>query len=272
MSDIDTAAPVVAIPAPEAPAAQPAPEIESTADQSPVPEGESTPEVVPEKTFTQAELDKIIQKRLHTESRKAEREAQAREERIREEVESRLSRLQPQTPQPTGEPEPQNFKDYESYIAAKVKFDVDREMSGIKRQSEAQREAEFKRQQAATVLPKLKSAVEKYDDFKEVVTSFKYAPEPMQAAMLESDITGELYYHIGNNPDELERISALSPTRQVEAILKLEAKLKAPPSPTKTPAPIIPNSANSTARKSMSDMNQDEFDEYRRNRLARKRR
>lgn len=265
MTDVYTETPA----APEAPAAQPAPEIESTADQSPAPEGESTPEVVPEKTFTQAELDKIIQKRLHTESRKAEREAQAREARIQQEVAERFSRLQPQTPQKTGEPVPESFKDYESYIDALTEYKVEQKMSGIHQQTEAQRQNEFRRQQAATVLPKLKTAMEKYPDFKDVATSFDGAPEPMQAAMLKSKHTGELYYYIGSNPDELDRISALDPVDQVWAIKELEAKLTASPSPTKAPPPIVPNAGKSTVARSTFELPWKEFVAQRRKETSR---
>jgi hypothetical protein len=270
MSDIPE---VVESTAPPTPAAAPvaAPEPESTAEQVPSPEGE-TPEAKPERTFTQKELDEVVQKRLAKESRRAERlaEARLRAEFAEKRVSELESRLNPPNPE-SGKPTPEQFKDYESYIDALTDWKVEQKVGGIRQETAQQQQQRVLAQAAQTIMPKLKAAQSKYDDFEEVATSFK-APRALQAAMLESDITGDLYYYLGANPEERERLFGLSEVGQVRAIAALEAKLKAPPKPTQTPAPIVPNSGNSKVTKHPTDMSYEEFAEYRAKRLKAKRR
>jgi hypothetical protein len=61
-------------------------------------------------------------------------------------------------------------------------------------------------------------------------------------ALIESDAPAKLMAFMASNPEEVDRISTLSPARQAAEIGKLEAKLAtAPPvKTTKTPAPINP--------------------------------
>ena len=185
---------------------------------------------------------------------------------------AKLAELKAPPPsKPSGEPVPAQFQDYESYISALTDWKVDQKMKGIREETEAQQYARQKAEQAQKVLPKLKSAQDKYDDFNEVATSYQ-APPAMQAAMLRSAHTGELYYYLGANIEERERISRLDDIEQVYAIRDLETKLTASSSPTRTPAPIEPNSGKAPVSKHFSDIkSQDEWDEYRRKRLARKR-
>lgn len=244
-----------------APAAEAAPETVPTAEPS-LPEGESKPEV-PEKTFTQAELDKIIQKRLHTESRRAEREAQARESRIQAEIEARVAKAQPQPKKPEGAPHISQFQDYESYIDALTDYKVAQNMRGVHQQTEAQRQAqqraEFESRQKASVMPKVTAAKQKYEDFDDVALSFETS-EAANAAMLKSKITGDLYYYLGSNPSEVARINEMDdPIDQVWAIKDLEAKLSAGPTVSKAPAPIVPSAGKASVSKPLGEQSYDEF-------------
>ena len=67
---------------------------------------------------------------------------------------------------------------------------------------------------------------------------------PWAVAVMEADNGDEIAYYLGTHLDEAKAIAALSPTAQIRAIGKLEAKLAAEPakpSPTsKAPAPINP--------------------------------
>jgi hypothetical protein len=273
MSEVESTfaeAPVVATPAPT-PVVETTPAPDSTAEQEATPEGES-PEATPEKTLTQSEVNKIIQKEKAQASRRAEKqvELRLRAEYAEKEAAALRNQLNPPKPQLSGEPVPAQFQDYESYISALTDWKVEQKFGGIQKQNETQQAQRAVQERAATILPKLKPAMEKYDDFNEVATSYS-APPAVQAAMLRSSMVGELYYHLGQNPDELDRISRLDDIEQVYAVRDLEAKLKGTPSPTKTPAPIVPNSGRSAVSKSPSAMNYDEFAEYRRKRLANRR-
>lgn len=251
------------------PAEAPAPEVESTADQSPAPEGE-TPEAPPEKTFTQAELDKIIQKRLHTESRKAEREAQQREARIQREIEERIAKAQPQTKQRDGAPQREQFQDDIAYVEALTDWKVDQKMNGYQQQTAAQREAEYERQRVAEAMPKIRAAESKYPDFAEVVSSFDSAPEPLQAAMQRSKMMTDLYYYFGSNHDELAKVSDMHPIDQIYYVKELEAKLSAAPTVTRTSAPIVPNAGKAPVKRDTFELPWNEFVAQRRKELSRK--
>ena len=233
-------------------------------DDTAAPETEETPvetpEAPPEKTFTQAELDAILQKRIAKVSRQAERDAVAREQRIQQEVAERFAKSQPQPVAPSGEPKPQQFQDYESYIAALTDFKVEQRMNGFRQESEAQQQARAQREQAETVQQKFSAASKKYDDFIEVVTSPDVPISiPMRDAIADSEHGGEVAYYLGNHIDEADRISRLSPVQQVREILKLETKLTVVPAPTKTPPPIVPNKGNAAAKRDTFELPWKEF-------------
>ncbi len=271
MSDIESTAPVeVAAPVAAIVATPESPPTAEVTDAPP--EGES-PEAAPEKTLTQSEVNKIVQKEKAQASRRAEKlvEARLRAEYAERERDALQAKLNPQPAQPSGEPTPAQFQDYETYIKALTDFRVNEALKGVRKESEAQQQERAFKERAAAIRPKVEAAKAKYDDFDEVAYSYD-APPAMQAAMLKSAHTGELYYYLGANPDERERIAAMDDFDQAYAIRDLERTLTAPPSPTKTPAPIVPNNGKSSVSKKPTDMNYDEFAEYRRKRLAAKRR
>ena len=254
--------------APATPAATPASEPPSTAEpgtESTPPEGES-PVEADTPTLTQKKFDEVLGKRLAQESKRLKRVAEA--EARAEFAERQLAQLitPPQQQQSLETPKPADFQDWESYNRALVKHEARIEAQQLfdsyRQQSEAQQQQQFATQRAAQILPKVQAAQAKYDDFAEVATSFN-APRPMQEAMMESEIPGELYYYYGQNPQELDRVSRLSPVQQVKEIAKLETKLTAAPSPTRVPAPIKPDSGGTRVTKKLSEMTQDEFDKAR---------
>lgn len=241
---------------------------ESTADQ----ESEATPGAPPERTFTQSDLDKIVQKEKAQAYRKAEREAQGREDRIRQEVEQRVARTQPQPTQPTGEPKPAQFQDYESYIAALTDYKVDQRMQGVRQQTEQQQRFNSQREQATQFEAKLTTAAAKYADFHDVAFSDDVPiTQPMAAAIARLKDPGEAAYFLGSNTDEAQRISRLDPVDQVWEIKALEARLKSPPSLTKTPAPISPSPSAGASTKSTSDMSDSEWVKWRESDIKQKR-
>lgn len=239
--------------------------IESTADQKT--EFETKPEAKPKDVFTQAELNKIVQREKAQAYRKAEREAQAREERIRQEVEQRLAKSQPQTQRNDGAPHPSQFNDYESYIDALTEFKVEQRLQGVRQQSEQQQRAAMERERAAQVHAKLAPAATKYPDFYEVVMADDVPiSEPMAAAITRLKDGGEVAYYLASNIDEATRISRLNPVDQVWEIREIENRLNRQQNATKAPPPIVPTSGRSNVGKSMSDMSTDEFFAYRQKR------
>jgi hypothetical protein len=71
----------------------------------------------------------------------------------------------------------------------------------------------------------------------------------MAETIRASDSGPDVAYHLGQNPKEAERISALPPFLQAKEIGRIEAKLAAEPPSKKTssaPAPIKPVTARNT--------------------------
>ena len=200
---------------------------------------EIKPEPKPEKTFTQAELDDILQRRLAKEQRKIERYARAEAERdqLREQL-NRQTQVQQSSVQ-SGEPKPEQFKTYEEYIDKLTDWKID-QREAKREETQAQRkQAEYQETHEATIRDSLSKAAAKYDDFEEVVTNPNLTITPvMTDAMGDSELGGEIAYYLGNNPKEAAEIAKLSNVKQVKAIDRLEAKLKEPPPVTKAPAPL----------------------------------
>lgn len=219
----------------------PAPEPEQTGQESTATEEVKTPV---ERTFTQHEVDKIVQRRVA----KAHKRIGALEERM-----SMFAQQQPRAEQQQdGTPKREDFADYESYIRADAAYvarlEARQAAAEMVQGQENRRIQESTRAQSEKLVQDFeKRKAEgrtKYEDFDDVTEQPDLMLSPaMVQNILESDIGHELAYYLGQNPDEVDRIAALSPTAATREMGKLEAKLASvTPAPKKSsaPAPINP--------------------------------
>ncbi len=203
-------------------AAEPAPEQVATAAPEPV---DSSPEAEKaSKTFTQEELDAIVGRRLAREQRKWEREQALR-----------ASQTLPAAPAEL--PPADQFESVDAYAEALA----------LKKAQELVAQQEVQRQQfeiQSRYLERVDEAIEKYDDFKQVVENPALHITPIMAETIRaSEIGPDVAYYLGSNPREAEKIAALPPFLQAKEIGKLEVKLTASPPVRKTssaPPPIAP--------------------------------
>lgn len=185
-----------------------------------------------EKTFTQKELDEILEKRTAKLARQRDKERQHAQE-----IEKELRTLKP-TYQPTGEPQLEQFENPKDFGKALANWYVE--------QANLQAVAERKHVEQKTFVERVTDFREDLADVENFnIKKFDALPIPdlMADAILDSDCRVKLAVHLTENPDEAKRIASLSPARQASEIGKLEAKLTAPPAPKKqsqTPAPITP--------------------------------
>jgi hypothetical protein len=256
MTDVlaGSAAPV--IPVTPAPGAQPvtAPEVPSSPDQA-------TDSVKPQpRTFTEEEHRKAISDRLAKERRRLERTVRAEVERdlLKQQLESR-DRPAAQAEQPKGEPQAKDFNEYDEYLLAKAEYRLEQKLA--KQNETKQRESAQEQQQrsvrglAEAIDAKFAAARDKHEDFDEVVRAPNVPfTEPMAAFFAESDIGGDLAYHLANNLDEAKRIAGLSPGGIFRELVKLESTLSAPPKPTQAPPPIVPSGGSAVVKKDWKDM------------------
>ena len=177
-----------------------------------------------EKTYTQAEIDEMISKRLAREQRKWERQQQAKAPEA--------------APRPAAPPAIDQFESPEAYAEALA----------VQKAQELLKQQEVQRQQAAlreAYHEREETAREKYDDFEQVAYNPKLPITDVMAETIQaSDIGPDLAYWLGSNPKEADRIARLSPILQAKEIGKIEARLAADPAPTKkassAPEPIKP--------------------------------
>lgn len=228
--------------------------------------GEQSPAA--EKTFTQKELDEILQKRLSKERRNARRE-------VREVLQEFGALQQPaqsrQAAVEDGKPLRSHFASEDEWLDARDAW---------RDSQRAAKEQQNKQQERSQKLAKTTEKVwkealstpgfdaEVFEELSETVPADQM--RELVDAVLELDAPAKVLAHLTANPDELTRIAALSPKRQAAELGKLEAKATAEPVQTsKAPEPISPvgKRASSTATSHPSD--DDDMDTWMRKERAR---
>lgn len=251
-------------------------EQDKSAEQASTPEtaehtDKPSDETKADRTFTQAELDEIVQKRITKLERKMERQ------RIESETRSKvLSEVQQQQYQPAEKPVSENFASYDDYLEALADFKAEQKVVEIE---EKRRQAEIDNQyrsEAERQTERRHALVDegesKYSDFEEVVSASKLQiAEPAYLAILESDISSDLVYHLAKDTAEADRISKLSPYAQAKEIGKIEDRLSAkkPIIKSNAPPPINPVNGSKDFTKSMDEMSVAEYEAEARKRGAR---
>jgi len=180
------------------------------------------------KTFTQAEVDALVQKRLQKEERRIARRF---EQEQREHVQAQKLATQP---------EREAFRNEDEYIQAQIEHLA--EKKAIEKLQE--REA-FKKQQeqAETFLEKAEKATEKYPDFQVVVSNPNLKiNEGMAEFIADSELGADVAYYLGTNPMKAAQIAQMSPIKAARELTRIEAEIDAKSKPrlTKAPEPISP--------------------------------
>jgi hypothetical protein len=204
-----------------------APELEATV--APTTEEIKPEEQAPEKTFTQKELDMLIERRVRKERQNAAKAAQ--------DLAKLQAEMQARSANP---PAPDDFENAHAYAEALAEQKAQQLM--LRREAERQQAAVLEAYQ-----DREEDARGKYDDFEQVA----YNPnlpvtDYMAQAIQASDIGPDVIYHLGSNPKEAHRIANLPPILQAKEIGKIEAKLAADPPAKRTstaPAPLAPVTA-----------------------------
>lgn len=192
--------------------------VETTEEIEVSPISEEIVEEVKERVFTQKELDAIVSKEKARERRKAERELQ---QRSRTDI-----------PSSDGF---ESVKDYENAIRA------EREKERLESSFQKFKEKEDE-------------AIEKYDDYEEVVYSNLQVTAAMQDAILKSPVGPDVAYYLAKNPKEAARITRLSdPMDQIAEIVRLENRQHFNNKISSAPEPIKPVKAKGSVSYDVSD-------------------
>lgn len=231
---------------------------ESTADDADDDGHESEPAKLPK--GVQKRIDKLTQQRYEREARIRELEAKIAEN-------ERMA----QAEQP--EPDPSQFETLEQYLDAKVEFEAGKRVREIEsqrtvQQKEAERMAGFNERAAA-----IRQA---NPDFDAVLQSAAVGvSDAVMETILESDDGPSLAYHLAKNPTELYRLNAMTERQQVLELGRISARLSAKVPErkvTQAPPPAPAVKATGTGSKSVSDMTDKEYAEFRRRQDAQRKR
>lgn len=224
-------------------AAQPAATPDNVA--APVETTQDQPDVKTEaatKTFTQDELNEIIQKEKAKAEAKAERRAL---KAYRETLERFAPPKQEQQSPVNDSPKRDQYATDEEWLDARDSWRDDRRDQAVK--------AERQQQQAKTMAEKTESfysEAEKIQGFDREAFDDLPLTQTIAAALVESDAPAKLMAHMAAHPDEVARIAGLSPARQAAEIGKLEMKLASVPKVSSAPAPIKPIGSRGSATNS----------------------
>lgn len=197
------------------------------------------------KTFTQAEVDAIVQKR----TAKAERQAVRRmEQQLREQQVQQVA---------TTPPKREAFVSDEEFSQAEIDHRAEVKARELLEQRQKAERAEKSQE---IFLERAEKAQERYPDFQAVISN---PTLPINAAMAEfiedSEHGPDVAYFLGKNPGKAYEISQLPPMKAARALVAIESELAAKPkaSPSKAPEPITPlgtrNKSTSSSLPSDSD-------------------
>lgn len=260
---------------PVAPAADAAPEIQSTADGiEETPEGEDKPEPADEPRLTQSEVNKIVAKRVAQAERNALKLARAEARAEVAERQLQEHRAPQEQPLKSGEPNVNDFKDYEEYLLAKAEYRYEQKQAAKQQQERTQtvekQDRDFAVGLAQRLHEKFDAVADEIPDIIELVRGAVPFTEPMVTYIDESDLGAKVAHFLATNVKDAERIGKLGPASQIRELDKIEAKLAAPPKPTNSPAPIVPNKGTSSGIRSLSDLiggSQEDFEKRRNDRI-----
>ena len=220
-----------------------------------------------EKTFTQTELNAIVQKEKAKADARAERRALKVYSEKLEAMQVKSQHAPAATPV-SGKPQLASFENVEDYVEAVADWKLDQRDQGTKQSKEAQQQ-----EATRTKVQGIFAEAEKVEGFDREAFDELPVSDAMAFAIMDSDIAPKLVVHFTNNPKEAERIASLSPARQAAEIGKLEVKLSVAEQKVKAssaPAPIKPlGNRGGAVNKSIESMTMAEFAAHERARGAR---
>lgn len=230
-----------------------------------------------------AHKENKVQKRID-EITRARRQAEAEADYWRKVATGEIQPPKQEPVQPQGdfippgypaEPTLDAFDDYDQYNRALVRWEAgriiaERDHTAQQAQKQTAQQAVFK-----THVERMEAAKEKYADLDEVLALAPDCQFNQDAfnAILESDQSADIVYHLSKHAKEAERIAAMPPVKQIMEIARLEDKFKAAPAqPVKrvsqAPTPLNPiGGGGDPAPKDPDKMSDEEWLAYERKRV-----
>src|SRR6185312_1796681 len=125
------------------------------------------------------------------------------------------------------EPVRENYKTDKEYADALVDYRVEQKFKERDAEGHQQAVKDRQREVVTTFLGRVEKAREIVPDFDEVMSAADVdVPNDIAGYIQESELGAELGYHLAKNPQVIERLSKLTPARQLVEIGKIEGTLK----------------------------------------------
>lgn len=225
--------------------------VESTAAASETTEDTTEDSATSDGNDSPARQNKGVGKRINELTknwREQERQAAAEKQRA-DELQRRLDELSQGKPQPASQPTqaPPTDKptlescDFDAELLAERMADWKLDQRDRKQQEEKQKEARNLKFQSYQ--ERADAFADEHPDYMEAIGKLVVTPI-MEEAIFETEMEPQIAYYLSQNPAEVADIAKLTPTGQVRAIAKLEAKLSAevqPAKPSIPPPPSVPS-------------------------------
>jgi hypothetical protein len=206
-------------------------------------------EAKPPKTFSQEEVDALIQKRLVKEARRSERV-----------MAQKLAEIQGQQKPVTPEPKREDFANDEAHQRAQLDHVIRTKAEEIAAQKFWERADDV---------------ADRFPDFQSAVSDPTLPlTQSMADFAFESEVGPELVYHLSKNRGKASSIAQMGPMQAARALMTLESELKAKPKaqPSRAPDPINPVGNRGSASRSSMPSDEDDVDTWRRKETERMRR
>lgn len=162
-----------------------------------------------------------------------------------------------------GEPQVDQFSDYDQYIAARAQYEAKRTFESLQAQEREAQQAQQAQVRANQYRLRADQFAATKPDYHEVVSNpYLHITDQMGEVIQSLEKGPELAYHLGNHPEEAERIARLSPVMQAAELGKLEARMttQKPASITNAPSPVEPVAGGGDSSvKDPENMTMDEF-------------
>ena len=197
-------------------------------------------EIVKEQRQTERERDRLLEQTSKMEERIAALEAGKKPDEKPDEKPAVAQKPEDERPKEPDEDDDafedygQYKKAYSEYLEKLTDWKAERAVEkALQKDRDAREQAEQEKREKEEDERYEQNVAEgkkKYEDFEEVAidNGLTYT-DAMTQAIVGSEIFVELAYHLGGNPDEVERIAALTPVSQIREIGRIEERLQAKP-------------------------------------------
>ena len=196
-------------------------------------------------------------------------EAVAEANRLKAELEQMRAQLAPKQK----EPDISDFDTLDEYVEAVAEYKLNQKSQETLSKQAQQTQAQAQAQEWVSKVNKVREVAPDFDEAFNNVANIEFAPMALEA-VAQHPKGAEIAYMLGKDVSEAYRIAALPPSQQLMAIGELAARTNVPKPKTVStaPAPGKPVGSSSGGKKSINEMSDKEYSEFRANQIKQRRR